>query len=439
MWNSRIACYLILVWLSHCALRHADAQTGTLADPISPPSPNAALCYQRALLYLSAINQAERSRLDSPVWQTLPEFEDKESLDDVKRLLYLGRMATRSAANGARLNHCDFGIDFRTHGASTPLPHVKAMRQLGRLVALRGFYEQSNGNWEEAAVIYFDGLRMGSHMTHQNTLAEALAGLDILRSNSYGLCLWASECPNAKMVSRAFRLFESSIADFSDAPGSFARESSILRQRLIGLRETFPDGPWAELVLEDFGQPIPQDQATARKKAKQLCVERGVPADVFETENAFHRHLSKIADLNTQFTEAAAHCMTLPPLVRIERGQKLFDTYARLSSALGDELAINPAEVGKAFAIYEAELTVVRVALALAASRGEKGFPESLEAVSAGFGGKIPVSPYDGSPLEYRRLDDGKEFALRVTGVYSKGVSLPEIELSSEPPTIAQK
>ena len=41
----------------------------------------------------------------------------------------------------------------------------------------RGARAEAQGDWQAAVIIYFDGLRMGRHLTHQSTLLEALANL----------------------------------------------------------------------------------------------------------------------------------------------------------------------------------------------------------------------------------------------------------------------
>ena len=52
-----------------------QAQIGTLAEPFSPPTPNAALHYQRALLLMSALDQPDHELLQKDVWEVLPGFD----------------------------------------------------------------------------------------------------------------------------------------------------------------------------------------------------------------------------------------------------------------------------------------------------------------------------------------------------------------------------
>ncbi len=62
---------LAIALLAGCLFAAASGgQTGTLAEPFAPPSPNAALQYQRALLYLSAIGDDESALLHEPTTST---------------------------------------------------------------------------------------------------------------------------------------------------------------------------------------------------------------------------------------------------------------------------------------------------------------------------------------------------------------------------------
>ena len=180
--NKPLTKRLLAVVLVACAVaaslsNPALAQTGTLATPFPTPSPNAALHYLRALMSTSALDEADRKLLQQDIWEVIPGNQPKQgTAGQIKRLLYRARHATGAAGRGSRLEICNFGIDFSEAGGATILPHVQPMVELGRLLTLRGVYAQSQERWDEAAVIYFDVLRMGRHMTRQATLLEAIAG-----------------------------------------------------------------------------------------------------------------------------------------------------------------------------------------------------------------------------------------------------------------------
>jgi hypothetical protein len=123
--------------------------------------------------------------------------------------------------------------------------------------------------------------------------------------------------------------------------------------------------------------------------------------------------------------------MLLPPKARIARGLEIYAEYSEKLRRLGDEGMLDPSEIGTFFAIHDAELAMTRVVVALAASRTEAGFPESLESLSAKFGGSVPVSPYDNTPLVYTVSEDGQGFTLVVPEVTVGETKLREIKFST--------
>jgi hypothetical protein len=414
----------------------ALAQSGTLAEPLPTPSPNAALHYQRALLFLGAVDADGRNLLKEPVWEVLPELNEGLP-QEAKRLLYRGRHAIRAASLGARLDHCDFGIDLREAGPNTMVPHAAPMLRLARLLTLRGALAESQGEWEEAAVVYFDGLRMGRHMTHQPTLIEAMAGIEMLENNYFALAKWAARSPSRSLAARAFGLLETLADDMIDPARTLSFEAGIMSAQFKQLRRAYPDGPWAEMILDAYELEMPAD---AKRKAIQAraiaeCTKRGVPKEAFDDVTSFNNYLDRFEALSARCAEACAACMTLPPTARVERGQRIYEKYEKLLAVLGDDQSlIDPAQIGAMFATHEAELVLARTALAVAASKSEKGFPEKLEAVAARFGGKVPASPYDGSPLAYEVFDDGQAFSLVVHEVRVAGITLPQIDFDSTAP-----
>ena len=85
--------------------------------------------------------------------------------------------------------------------------------------------------------------------------------------------------------------------------------------------------------------------------------------------------------------------MTLPTASAIQRGQQIHKQYASKLRELGDSKILNPGQIAARFAIHDAELAILKVVLALAASKDEKGFPAKLEDVAERFGGNLPRAP----------------------------------------------
>jgi hypothetical protein len=424
------AAILLRIGAIACFSTPAFAQIGTLAEPFPAPAPNAALHYQRALLHLSRLEDPKPSALAAPIWEVMPDRSSKSLSADATRLLTRARFAVGAATTGSRTSECNFGIDFTKMGAASQLPHVEGMVQLGRLLTLRGKLAESRGEWEEAVIVYFDGLRMGRHLTHQPTLLEALAGMEILRNHYHAIANWAVRCPARLLVARAFGLLESMQSGLLDPSQVIAREASILALDFQRLEAAYPDGDWAGMILDSYGESVSGNAEKDRTSAITACTDRGVPNDVFESSKAFSEYLGTLGSVSNRFVESAAACMSLPPKARIKRAAALNRKYAIVIPVLATDTLIDPAEIGALFAQHEAELTLTRIALAVSASRKKLAFPQSLDPVAARFGGSIPLDPYSGQSVIYQTRDDGKAFSIEIPSLGP----LDGVGFDSQPP-----
>ncbi len=66
--------------------------------------------------------------------------------------------------------------------------------------------------------------------------------------------------------------------------------------------------------------------------------------------------------------------------------------------------------------------------MAISSARSANGYPAELADVDDKFGGQLPTNPYDGSPLVYKVLKEGKGFSLTVSEAKVGNVELPAIE-----------
>ena len=405
----RVVLSAVVLTFATATISIASAQTGTLSAPFPTPAPNAALHYQQALLYLSNIPSEQRRLLEEPTWAA-----GMKDASQLRKLMLQSRYAVQSATTGTRLAECNFGIDFSEFGAGAQLPHVEGMVELGRLLALRASEAQSRDQWEVALIIYFDGLRMGRHLAHQNTLAETVAGIQILREHYDGLARWATRCPERLLVARAFGLFESIQSSLVDAPQSVAREASILALDFHRLREAYPDGNWAQQILQSYDLPITWDEEKDHKSAIDACVSRGVPKTTFDAEVSFQAYLDKIERTSNRFIESVAACMALSPKARVQRAAAIRKKYATVIPILSGDALIDPVEISIWFSQHDAELTLARIALAIAASRTDNKFPPDLKSIEARFGGLIPPDPYRQLSVQYTTRDNQSAFTLRI-------------------------
>lgn len=73
---------------------------------------------------------------------------------------------------------------------------------------------------------------------------------------------------------------------------------------------------------------------------------------------------------------------------------------------------------------------MARVALASAASRTASGLPSSLQEINL-LDETSTMSAYDGSKIEYKALNNGKDIAIKIRAAEVAGTPLPVIEFTS--------
>ena len=334
---------------------------------------------------------------------------------------------------GASQVDADFGLEARHYVEAALVPHAHSMVDLSKLVLLHGMQLESVGDWDGAAEVYAGVARMGRHMTHQTTLIEALMGVEILEGAYYALGRWAVHCPDSKLVEQASLMVNVLAREMVHPAQTLSYEMRYVKQQLARMRESFPDGPWASMILAavDKGVP-PTDQSEIREAAIAAAAQRGIPSSVFHSKEAFQAHVDKLRSVHIAMARATAATMTLPTKAAVKRGQQVYEKYAPKLHELGDPEVLNPGQMVAFFGTHDAELTLLKVVLALAADRTEEGFPASLDTIARRFGGQVPRSPYDGSELTYKVVDGGG-FNVAVNEVKVGDIELPKIEFNFVP------
>ncbi len=405
-----------------------------LEQPMPRTSTNGAIHYQRAILFLYAVDPAKRESLLKPVWEIITPDSSDEAIAEIDKLLIESRHTIRSALVGADQTEADFGLDIRHYMVSSWLPYTEAMVDLGKLITLHGMERESKKNWKEAVEIYLATLRMGRHMTHQTTLAEALVGVEILETGYFALGHWAPHCPDTSLVDQALDQLNAMSRNMTDPGRTLLLEANILQMRLDAMQDAFPDGPWAEMMLESLGEAFPSDGPEGmRKAAIEAATKRGVPKEAFNDKESFDRYVKELNSSFVQMATESAQCMCHQSPNSIRQSERVFGEYQPKLLKLGDTHTQNPAKVAALFAVHEAELTVTRLILAISAARTPQGFPEQLEVVADRFGGQLPRSPYDGSDLIYELLENGKGFSVQVKEANVGDIILPAIKFKHLP------
>ena len=422
---------LALVTLPVLSGKQAAYAQERLSQPAPRTAPNGAIHYQRAILFLTAVEPDKRRVLQQPIWEIItPETTDAE-IAELNKLLIESRHAIRSALVGSNQANADFGLDVRQYMVSALLPHPHAMVDLSRLIALVGIHRESEQRWRESADLYLSAVRMGRHMTHQTTLAEAYAGVEILETAYFCLGRWATKCPDRALVEEAFDLLTVATLDVVQPARTMQSEANILQQRMDALRASYPDGPWAEIVIETLGADFPlAGPEGMRAAAKAAAIEYGVPEAAFSSKESLLKYLDEISSVHIGMASETVHCLTQPAAEAIRRGEKIASKYQGMRKTQ-NTINWEPAKIASLFAIHEAELSVLRLTMAVAAGKSSAGYPSDLSAVADMFGGKLPNSPYDGSPLGYEVTTGNKDFVISVNAAKIGSVDLPEIKFGS--------
>ena len=401
----------------------------SLDMPMPRTATNAAIHYQRAILFLSAVDSAKRETLLKPIWEIVTPTSTEADLAEVDELLIESRHAIRSALVGTNQTEANFGLDIRQYMIASYLPHIHPMTDLGRLLALHGMQRQSTGDWQAAARIYLSILRMGRQLNRQTTLAEALAGVEILETGYFALGQWATRCPDATLIEETFHIINAMSVDMVNPARTLRSEASISKMRLDAMQDAFPDGAWAEMVLESLGAKFPMaDHAGMRKAAIEAASNFGVPREAFDDKQSFGRYMRNLRSIYVELSKESANCLTLSPPESIQQGKAVFAKYADKLLPTERASSLNPAKTAGYFAVHQAELDLLRLVLAISAARTSDGFPADLSGITGRFGGQLPSSPYDGGDYNYEVLEGGKGFSIKVSKGRISDIELPEID-----------
>lgn len=165
---------LLCAGLSEISIKEARAQK--IRQPLPNGSSNAALHYQRAILFLAGVDSESKSLLEKPLWEIVTPQMTEQQQGVISQLLFKGRHALRAAMIGTQQNSANFGADPQAYGAAILLPHVEPMQHLAKLVAIYGMHQQGNAKWADAAETFLSVIRMGHHLTDQQTLGESTKG-----------------------------------------------------------------------------------------------------------------------------------------------------------------------------------------------------------------------------------------------------------------------
>ena len=416
----------VLVCLS--LLLCSRGQAAELSQPLPNGSSNAALHYQRAILFLTGIDAQQRKVLQAPIWETVTPQMTAAQQNTVTQLLFAGRFAIRAGVIGSQQTTADFGIDFTAYGSALYVPHAQPLQEVANLVALYGMHLQGEEKWAKAGEIFLSVVRIGRHLTEQRTLGESTKGVRILETGYYCLATWAARCPDQQLVAAVRQTLLALGVESISPLAAVSTEATLVDLRLTELQHAYPDGNWQEILLAATNTPITiGGNVDWREATKAEAIKRGVPAAIFESTAEFDKFIANLRETNRRFYADTLAALSLPPEQAIAAGAKVYDEFAGQLKRLGDPDSLSPAQIAAFYATHDTAQRLLSVTLALCAAREGGLFPADLKGLAATFGGELPTSPVGQKPLEYRASADRKGFRIAFPKVMVGSVEVPEV------------
>jgi len=387
--------------------------------PEPPPGRNAADAYQRAFREMEA-------RCDFALEKDLPvvgiaDFPElgaavpPEVLEKARAYLDRHQETFRLLAAAAALDECRFDLDFSL-GYEMPLDHVSKMRQATRLLSLCALERTESGKGEEAAAASRIILRLARALGQEPFLISTLVrtGLDAIAFRT--IERWASRaCPLPPTLARV----EAALRDESDP--------KMLGRPLLAERCMFLDA-----AEKGFGAELTKHGTLAHR----LGVERGALAD-----------LLKMVPFPYRCTDAEQLYFLDYVAGYLEAARKPYPESLIVGAALRWKpaperyLAVTAVAPGfdsffSAVQWHMARIESARMALAVLRYRvASKKLPDALGDLAPGFVASVPLDPYDGKPLRYRKEADGfVVYSVSKNGVDDAGVI--ETKKGSDPPDV---
>ena len=403
-------------------------QAADVLSPLPSSSSNAALHYQRAILFLAEVEPEQRKLLRKPIWQIVNPETTADEVAEIDRMLISCRYSIRAAMIGASQAQADFGTNLRAYASSKMMPHVGPMSSLAKLLTLHGVQKQAEGDSQRAAEIFLMVIRMGSHMQQQLTLAESLEGEAILETGYHALCHWAVRCPDTELISSVRSSLSALSTQGSSPAAALGYEASVVELALNDVELAFPDGNWAEIVLRAVdAAPASSSPEAMRKAAKDAVIKRGVPGAVFESSEAFASHINKLRSAHAEYYRRSMECLGMPLTKAIENGQAIYDEFFPRLKALGDPNILNPGQIAAYYAVQKAEQQLANLVLVVSAHKEDGLFPADLSGVADHFGDTIPPSPFGSGELVYTPTADRKGLEMHYPGSEIAGIKLPKV------------
>ncbi len=273
-----------------------------------------------------------------------------------------------------------------TEGVNALLPHAQHARQAARLLALDALVQAEQGNGEDAVLALITGIGV----------ARSLAREPILISRLVQIACQATTLSALERVENRMTLTEAqlgkliSVLTDSENPDGFVR--AMVGEQCFGL-STFKMSPEElRLLVDGFSND--------RREAQKLVEYLATPSATLSAD--------RLAYLDIMRDTIKASQMSFPEALRVVAGSEtklngLPDSY-RLSRTMLPAMSNTFNRQARGIA----QLRVARTALSIERYRLAKGNPpKTLDDLLPSYCKSVPVDPFDGQPLRYKKLAKG--------------------------------
>ena len=307
--------------------------------------------------------------------------------------LQRNRDALQCFAEGAKYEQSRYPIDL-TKGADTLLPHLAGVKSGGQLCQMAAIWDAENHDGQKAADDVLMTLALARSLQNEPVLISQLvraAGVSLV-ADGLNQIINRTALPSESLseLSKAFKSME----DF-DAPGEgFTRalvgekvnHMALLnnREQLIGLLSA--PGNFG-LSSEQDQQLIKYVNQTGSLKAEQDYLETTFQQLLAARQEAFPDLLKAVSDvIHQRVTEAKNRGLLLNPMYWDGFDNSVFR---------------------EARCLANVRLALTAVALEQFRAAHGNRYPGALAELAPDFLPAVPVDPFDGQPLRYRKQDAG--------------------------------
>jgi len=381
----------------------------TFADlvPPVPPQQDGTLFYQHAIAQL----ENAQKQLPQSVWDSVYEFISRQpkkpfKLSDVQRVLREvepSLKTLRQALNYPHMRMVDWDAA-EENPAAVLFPHLSHFREFARLLCAEGLWRKRQGDIDGAVESIITALKLVRRMDDEPFLISFLAQGAIFVTTVNGLQRVLEDADASPQTYQAL------IVELKawDIDRSFVR--ALQGERVFGITVC----RWAqkaslrelqELMNESSGTPqINMSMWLSGKRAfiakNELVMLRYHEAFVSLARKGAPYDWASLERLEKQWQEEVDRPATSLSLGAVKLSWD--------DTALAKVFFFIPSSAVQRAATCHASQRLGQVAVALRLYRRENGrYPETLKELVPKYLPSLPIDPFDGKPLRYKRMAEG--------------------------------